>query len=297
MARDFYQILGVSETASQDEIKKQFRKLAKQHHPDRNKGDKSAEAKFKELSEAYDTLSDEKKRAEYDNLRKYGAFGGQGPGGFDPSQFSRGGGGRVNINSGDWEEILQSFFGGDSPFTGGGARTRRRTAHQPMPEPGRDLHADLSIGFMESVSGIARQIQVGTKKLNVKIPAGIDDSAKIRLAGQGEPGVAGGPNGDLIITVHVAPDPIFTRKGNDVYSSIEIPFSEAILGTKKPVRTLTKTVSLAIPAGTQSGTKLRLKGQGISANGLTGDQYVEVKVTIPKTLTANQRKMIEEWEG
>lgn len=297
MARDFYQILGVSETASQDEIKKQFRKLAKQHHPDRNKGDKSAEAKFKELSEAYDTLSDEKKRAEYDNLRKYGAFGPGGESGFDPSRYSQGRPGSVGGNPGDWEEILQSFFGGDSPFTGGGARTRRRTTRQPMPEPGRDLHADLPITFMESVSGATRQIQVGAKKLNVKIPTGIDDSAKIRLAGQGEPGIAGGPNGDLIITVHVAPDPIFTRKGNDVYSSIEIPFTEAILGTKRPVRTLTKTVSLAIPTGTQPGTKLRLKGQGISANGITGDQYVEVKITIPKNLTEKQRKMIEEWEG
>ncbi len=295
MASDFYQILGVSETASQDEIKKQFRKLAKQHHPDRNKGDKSAEAKFKEISEAYDTLSDEKKRAEYDTMRKYGAFSGQQTGGgFDFSQFGRSGQGTFGGDTSGLEDLLQSFFGGESPL-GGSTRTKRRTRYA-QPEPGNDLHADLTVSFMESVNGTTRQIQIGTKKLNVKIPAGIDNEGKIRLSGQGEPGMAGGPNGDLIITVHVAPDPHFTRKGNDIFSSIEIPFTEAIMGSKRSVRTLTKTVSLAIPAGTQPGSKLRLRGQGISANGVTGDQYVEVKVTIPKTLTAKQRKMIEEWE-
>lgn len=296
MPRDFYQILGVGETASQDEIKKQFRKLAKQYHPDRNKGDKAAEAKFKEISEAYDTLSDDKKRAEYDTLRRYGAFGGHtGQPGFDPSQFGRGNPGSVGEDN--WEEILSQFFGGDSPFTGGGTRTRRRTSRQTRPEKGRDIEAEITIPFLEAVNGVTKAIQVGPKKLNVRLPAGIDDGGRIRLAGQGEPGMFGGPNGDLLITVHLAPDPYFTRKGNDIYSTIEIPFTEAILGAKKSARTLTKTVSLAIPPGTQPGAMLRLKGQGINANGVIGDQYVEVKVTIPKTLTAKQKKMIEEWEG
>lgn len=296
MPRDFYQILGVGETASQDEIKKQFRKLAKQYHPDRNKGDKAAEAKFKEISEAYDTLSDEKKRSEYDTLRKYGAFGGQGgQPGFDPSQFGRGG--QTGFGGGDnWEEILSQFFGGESPFSGGGSRSRRRTARQSQ-MPGRDVEAELSISFMDAVSGTTRVIQVGPKKLNVRIPAGIDEGGRIRLAGQGEPGAFGGPNGDLLITVHVSPDAHFTRKGNDIYSTVEIPFTQAILGTKVPVRTLSKTVTLSIPPGTQPGAMLRLKGQGISANGTVGDQYVEVKVSIPSNLTVKQKKMIEEWEG
>ncbi|MBK7143440.1 MAG: J domain-containing protein [bacterium] len=297
MARDFYQILGVTETASQDEIKKQFRKLAKQHHPDRNKGDKSAEAKFKEISEAYDTLSDDKKRAEYDTLRRYGAFSGQGgpQGGFDPTQFRRGNPGSAGEEN--WEEILSQFFGGDSPFTGGGSRTRRRSSRQMPPQPGRDIEAEIIIPFMEAVTGTTRIIQVGSKKLNVRIPAGIDDNGRIRLAGQGEPGVNNGHSGDLLITVHLSPDPYFTRKGDDIYSSIEIPFTEAILGAKRSVRTLTKTVTLTIPPGTQPGAMLRLKGQGINANGTVGDQYVEVKVTIPKNLTDKQKKMIEEWEG
>jgi DnaJ-class molecular chaperone len=298
MARDFYQILGVTETATADEIKKQFRKLAKQHHPDRNKGDKSSEAKFKEISEAYDTLSDDKKRTEYDTLRRYGAFSGQGgqQGGFDPTQFRRGTqsttGGEEN-----WEEILSQFFGGDTPFTGGGSRTRRRSSRQIRPERGNDLEAEIIIPFMDAVNGATRMIQIGPKKLNVHIPAGIDENGRIRLGGQGEPGINNGPSGDLLITVHISPDPYFTRKGEDIYSSIEIPFTDAILGSKRSVRTLTKTVALAIPPGTQPGAMLRLKGQGISANGAVGDQYVEVKVSIPKNLTAMQKKMIEEWEG
>lgn len=304
MPRDFYQILGIGETATQDEIKKQFRKLAKQYHPDRNKGAKAAETKFKEISEAYDTLSDEKKRAEYDTLRKYGAFSGQGgqggQPGFDPSQFGRSRHGNepggTGFGDGDnWEEILAQFFGGETPFAGGTQRRRRGGRQQQM--PGRDVEAELMIPFMEAVNGTTRVIQVGSKKLNIRIPAGIDEAGRIRLAGQGEPGPFGGPSGDLLITVHVAPDPHFTRKGNDIYSAVEIPFTEAILGTKRSVRTLTKTVTLSIPPGTQPGAMLRLKGQGISANGAVGDQYVEVKVSIPKNLTVKQKKMIEEWEG
>lgn len=309
MAKDFYEVLGVSESASIEEIKKQFRKLAKKYHPDRNKGDKAAEEKFKEVSEAYETLSDSKKRTEYDTLRKYGAFAGgpqgpyaegYGPSGFDFSNFGNRGG-RTTVHFGGtgdvgdmegWDDILSSILGrtGKGRFDFGSA--------QQMPKRGNDLTSEISISFRESVNGTTRMLSLGRGKsrLKVKIPAGIEDGGKIRLAGQGEPGLYGGPNGDILITVRVMPDQQFTRKGNDIYSSVEISFIEAINGCKKNVSTLTKTVSLTIPPGTQPGTLLRLKGQGLSVNGVQGDQYVEVKVSIPKNLTEKQRKMLEEWE-
>ena len=165
-------------------------------------------------------------------------------------------------------------------------------------QKGADLTANLSISFMEAVNGTKRTITIGQtgKKLAVRIPKGIEDGGKIRLAGQGMPGPHGGNYGDLIITVHVMPDKTFERKGNDVYTSVTISFKEAILGCKVNVKTLTKTVALTVPPGTQPGTRMRLKGQGLAVTGSQGDLYVEIKVEIPKTLTEEQKKMLEEWE-
>jgi DnaJ-class molecular chaperone len=301
MAKDFYEILGVSESASKEEIKKKFRQLAKKYHPDRNKGDAEAERKFKEVSEAYETLSDDKKRREYDMMRKYGAFSGQGAGqggfgnaqGFDFSEVFGQGGGKAGFHfggqgAGGFEEVFSSIFGGGgaSPF---GQRARRQTK-------GPDLRTQLTISFWESVNGTTRILQVDGRKLEVKIPVGIENNGKIRLAGQGGPSQTGGPNGDLIITVKVMPDQNFERKGNDVYTKVDVSFKEAILGTKKEVKTLAKTVSLTIPPGTQPGTKMRLKGLGLNVGGKQGDQYVEIRVNIPKNLTEEQKKLLEEWE-
>ena len=173
----------------------------------------------------------------------------------------------------------------------------RRTRTTRQPQRGNDIQATLTVSFMESINGISRMIQVGEKKLKVKIPAGIDNGGKIRLAGQGEPGLHDGPNGDLIITVNVLPDSHFSRKGNDIYSPIEISFVDAIKGTKKSVQTLSKTISVSSPPGTQPGATLRLKGQGLNVGGKLGDHYVEIKVTIPKTLTEKQKKLLEEWDN
>jgi len=318
MNTDFYKTLGVAEDAGADEIKKVYRKLAKQYHPDRHKGDKAAEARFKEISEAYDTLKDPGKRAEYDNMRKYGAFTGGGPftgaqpggfsGGFDFSQFMRGGqrgGGGFHFDSqtgfGGFEDILSSLFGGGhggpSPFEQmnrrGGRAQRRRVSR------GSDMHLTVTISFMESVKGTRRMIQTRDKgkKLSVTIPAGIANFGKVRLRGQGHLGSYGGEQGDLIITVVVMPDQNFERKGNDIYSSVEVSFIEAIKGCKKEVKTLTRTVSLTVPPGTQPGTKMRLKGMGLDVGGKAGDQFVEIKVTIPTTLTDKQRQLLDEWEG
>jgi DnaJ-class molecular chaperone len=313
MGKSYYDILGVSENASPEEIKKAFRTLAKKYHPDRNPGDKTAEEKFKEISAAHETLSDPKKRQEYDMMRKYGAFTGAGarPGGagfggadFDFSDlFRQGKGGRGGFQtfrfSGSpgidgFEDIISSFFGGGDPFAGG--RKRRR----PRVQKGANLTAELSISFMEAVNGTKRTITIGqtSKKLAVSIPKGIEDGGKIRLAGQGMPGpqgVPGAQNGDLIITVRVMPDQQFERKGNDIYTSVVVSFKEAILGVQKEVRTLSKKVMLRIPPGTQPGTRMRLKGQGLAVTGSQGDLYVEIKVEIPKTLTEEQKKMLEGW--
>ncbi|UCE25670.1 MAG: DnaJ domain-containing protein [Candidatus Zixiibacteriota bacterium] len=309
MEQDYYKTLGVSENASAEEIKKAFRSLAKKYHPDKNKGDKRAEGKFKEVSAAYEVLSDSKKKAEYDTMRKYGAFAGAGGrGGFDPGQFSQfwerkgpnGGTFSFRMSSADgfgqFEDILSSMFGG----RGGSAESIfENDLHRARPRYAPDLTAELPISFMESINGATRTISVGNtgKKLKVKIPRGIEDGGKIRLAGQGQPGYNGQTNGDLIITVRVMPDQNFERKGNDVYTSVTVSFIDAMKGTRTQVKTLTKTVSLSIPAGTQPGTKMRLKGQGLAIGGKQGDLYVTVNVEIPKNLTEKQRKLLEEWEG
>ncbi len=310
MGRDFYEELGVSESASADEIKKSFRKLAKQYHPDRNPGDSVAEAKFKAVSEAYNTLSDAKKKAEYDNLRKYGAFSGMhhaGGQGADFSQFfSQGGGaGRGGFQSFGMggmngveglDDILSQFFGGGMGGRRGGPFSRRQ--RQRHPERGRDIEAAVRVSFMESARGTRKTLrgsQTG-KTLAVTIPAGVENGGKIRLTGQGGPGQLGGPNGDLIITVQVMADQNFERKGNDVYTNVKVSFKDAILGCKAEVKTLTKTINLSVPAGTQPGALMRLKGMGLAVGGKQGDQYVRIEVELPMSLTDAQRELLEKWE-
>lgn len=163
---------------------------------------------------------------------------------------------------------------------------------------GADIKTTMTVSFLESVHGTEKTLRNKNtgKQLKVKIPAGVEDGQKIRLRGQGNPGLYGGRNGDLIITVKVMPDQQFERKGNDVYTSTDISFKEAILGTKANVKTLTKTVALNIPAGTQPGAKLRLKGQGLAVGDSAGDLYVTVNVTIPKDISEKQKKLLEEWE-
>lgn len=307
---DYYKTLGVSETATPDEIKAAFRKLAKKYHPDRNKGSKASEARFKEISEANDTLSDPAKRSEYDMIRKYGQGGGPQ---FDPRQWqSQQGadadgmrsfrfnfdprGGTTEFESfGNLDEILEEVLGrSGGPTLGVGSKRRSR-----RPQRGEDIAVILPVTFAEAALG-AKKILRGKstgKTLTVNIPAGIDDGGEIRLEAHGRPGVNGGESGDLSIRVHVLPDPFFTREGNDIHSKLEISLREAILGCRKPVGTLHQTVSLSIPAGTQPGTQMRLKGQGIQAHGVTGDQYVEISVRIPTRLTERQKKIMEEWEG
>lgn len=251
-------------------------------------------------------------------MRKYGAFAGAGAGGpsgygsaEDFSRFFRQGtGGRGGFQTfrmdgaqgiEGLEDILQSFFGGER-FSDFGARFRRRSGpsarFDDIPARGSDAHATVTISFNEAVTGCHRTIRDRNsgKKISFTIPPGINDGGKVRLAGQGNPGQYGGPSGDLYISVRVMSDQQFDRKGNDIYTSVTIPFTTAILGGKAEARTLTKTVSLNIRPGTQPGTRLRLKGMGLSVGDQQGDVYVTVNVEIPTNLTERQRKMLEEWE-
>lgn len=293
-AGDYYQILGVSETASGDEIKKAYRKLAKQYHPDANPDDPKAADRFKEMSEAYHTLADPKRRQQYDQMRRFGgAFGGAhagagpgaGPGGF---AFEM-----------DVEDLggLGDLFSSMFDFGRG-----RRTAARRGPVRGRDLEVVAEVPFRTAARGgeltLSLPLRDGDQRtartIQLNVPAGVETGSRVRLSGQGEPGPGGGPPGDLIIVFRVAPDPFFTRDGLDLRSTVPINLAQAALGSKIRVRTVDgKRALLKIPPGTQSGTKFRIRGAGVEKDGRRGDLYVEVKVTVPETLDGRSRELIE----
>ena len=346
--RDYYEVLGVSKSASKDEIKKAYRKLSKQYHPDINKEPDAAD-KFKEIKEAYEVLSDEQKKAHYDQFghtdpnQGFGGFGGQDFGGF-----------------GGFEDIFSTFFGG------GGGRRRDPNA----PRQGADLQYTMTLSFEEAAFGKETEVEIpreencdtchgsgakpGTKvetcstcggsgqinveqntafgrmvnrrachvckgtgkqiphkcstcsgegkvkkrkKIQVKVPAGIDDGQQLRVSGQGEPGVNGGPAGDLYVVFHVRDHEFFERDGDDIYCEMPITFAQAALGDEIEVPTLHGKVKLKVPAGTQTGTRFRLKGKGISnVRGYgQGDQHVVVLVVTPKKLTEKQKQLLREF--
>ena len=287
--RDFYEVLGVSRSASQDEIRKAYKKLAKKFHPDVKPADPDAEKKFSEITEAYDALSDDAKRKAYDQIG-HSARGGAGGG--NPFQGFGGGGGGGSF---DLDDILGGMFGGGgNPFGGGGRRGQART------QKGQDAKAEITVPFIVAVEGGEHSVslQNGTKseRLSVRIPAGIEDGQSIRLAGQGNPGSGGGPAGDLIVTVHIATHPWFRRDGQNLLVDVPISPSEAALGAKVDVPTLTEgTVVLTVPPGTSSGAKLRLRGKGVlnHKTGDRGDQFVVLKISVPKDLSDEARALYE----
>jgi len=355
--KDYYATLGVPKTATEKEIKQAYRRLARKYHPDVNPGNKQAEEKFKEISEAYEVLSDKDKRAKYDQYGEYwrqatkaGAEGW--PGGFTTQtgpgapEFDLGGG---------FSDLFETLFGGRTRTTTSRGRTRQA--------PGRDITHDIEVTLEEAYSGATRNLVLtvpeacpvcggtgdqpgarrqtcptcrgtgrssgiggllgqdcetcggagtvaaercsncrGTgsverqRRLEVKIPPGVDEGSKIRLAGEGSPGVPGGPRGDLYLTVHVRPHPQFERKGDDLTVEVPITFPEAALGAEISVPTLTGRVKMKVPPGTQSGQSFRLAGLGmprLRGSG-RGDQYVKVKVTVPRNLAPREREIISE---
>jgi molecular chaperone DnaJ len=368
--KDFYAVLGVAKTASQDDIKKAYRGLARQLHPDRNPGDKKAEERFKEVSEAYDVLSDESRRREYDEMRQLfgsGAFRRSARAGgtpFDLSDLFGGGGGSPGTQTGGgrfggggggggFTDLFSSIFTGD----------RRRTATGPG--RGRDVEAELALSFADAVRGVTMPITlrapgvcdtchgsgaapgstprtcpkcrgaglvtsnqgsfsfsepcrecqgVGTivdekcpecrgtggvtkaRTINVRIPAGVNDGQRIRLAGRGEPGERGGPPGDLYVLVKVRPDDLFARSGDDLTLTVPVTFAEAVLGTDLRVPTFEGAVTVRVPPGTPSGRVLRVRGKGVARrDGQAGDLLVTVDVDVPKALSEEARKALEEF--
>jgi DnaJ-class molecular chaperone len=304
--QDYYKILGVSESATGDELKKAYRKLAKKYHPDATGGDKAKEARFKDITQAYDVLSDEKKRQEYDLQRKNPFAGGAESGGFSGfggfSDFASGrgrrGGGASRINV-DLEDMLRNFgvnMGEEGgPFAGARGAGARTAATR-----GTDVQANLDLTFSEAALGCEKPVvlEPGTpneRKLTMRIPAGVEDGETIRLAGQGRPSSHGGPAGNLLIKVNVQPHPRFRRKGADLEVEVPVHIDEAVLGGTIEVPTLEPTkATVKIPPGTSSGTQLRLRGKGAGdRRGGRGDLYGSVQIVVPKDVSSEARDLIK----
>jgi len=307
--RDPYDILGVSKSASEADIKKAFRNLAKKHHPDKHQGDKTAQQKFQEISGAYDLLSDKEKRAQYDagvigpdgNPRGFGGGGpGAGAGGFrqgnpfgDGGAGPFGGGGGFHFSfddhggsSGGFEDLFAQMMGG---------KRGARGAQQPRAAKGEDFSAAVTVSFEEAANGGTRRVVLANgEQIDVKIPAGVKDGQAVRVKGRGGAGRGGAPNGDVLLQVSVAPHPYMTRDGNDIRMDLPVTLKEAVLGGKVPVPTLTGTVALNVPANSNTGTVLRLKGKGVGG-AAPGDLYVRLVVSLPEGGDESLKAFLEGW--
>jgi molecular chaperone DnaJ len=269
--KDYYEILGVKKTATEAELKKAYRDLAKKYHPDKNKGNKEAENRFKEISEAYAVLSDADKRSQYDRLGReaFGPGGANPFAGFDFSEFmgnrggarrGAGGGGRGRSSTIDFTDIFGDLFGG-----GGGG------GFQQAPEP--EMQAELTIDFRDAILGTTMSLSINGTSIKVKIPEGIRDGQKIRVPRKGQ--------GNINITVHVRPHPFFERRGDDIYIDLPVTIGEAIRGAEVEAPTLHGPVRMRVPAGTQAGRTMRLTGKGVKKKSGAGDQYCRVQIVIP----------------
>jgi molecular chaperone DnaJ len=324
--RDYYEVLGVNKSATDAEIKKAYRKLAKKYHPDMNKDNPKAEELFKEVTEAYEVLSDKEKRKLYDQFGHaafdegvgqggaYGAGGqgfGSGAGGFGGQGFrggfSGGGGfgnGSFHFEGNPGDGYQEYYYTGDNLddifdgfFGGAGKKSRSRS------RDGEDVLAKVEVSFEEAALGADKVIRFRTpdgreQSLQVHIPAGIDSGQKIRLKGKGMPGQNGGGAGSLLLEVTVQSKPGFERKGMDIYTTVEIPFETAVLGGETIVPTLNGRVSCKIKEGTQSGTKIRLKGKGIVSMknpSQKGDEYAVIQIRVPRNLSADAKQKLQEY--
>ncbi len=289
-AKDYYQALGVGKDASVDEIKRAFRKLAVKYHPDKNPGDKEAEEKFKEINEAYAVLSDAEKKAQYDRF---------GSAGFH-QRYTQ-------------EDIFRGFDVGDlfkdmgfgtedifSRLFGGPHHHQRGFRYNVGRQPGEDFTMELTISFRDAFTGGERRVAFKRngrrEEIMVKVPAGVDNGARLRIQGKGGDGVRGGESGDLYLVIQVAPDPHFVREGDDIVVDKQIRFTEAALGTTLAVQTMDEVKRIKVPPGIQPGTRIRLKGFGFPHLGTAGrgDFYVRIGVSVPEQLTASQRTVLQE---
>jgi DnaJ-class molecular chaperone len=343
MAKDYYQILGVDRKADEKEIKRAYRKLARQHHPDINPNNKGAEAKFKEINEAFQVLSDKEKRSLYDQFgENYDKFQAGAPGGYASNThfnnanledlFNRhrpgGSGPRAqNVDPSEFGDLFDNLFSGARGSSGATTgRTQERggfnfggfggRARTRGPQKGQDIEQPLQISLPESIRGTQRALQLtitdpntghaDARNVTVKIPAGVKEGARVRVANQGASGTSGGGNGDLYLIISIAPHPFWTREGYDLRCEVPVTFAEAALGATIDVPTINGRVQMKIPAGTQSGQTFRLSGRGVphlAKNGSApngkeaGDQYVKIKIAVPKNLSPREEELIKELSG
>lgn len=306
--KDYYKTLGVSKTASQDEIKKAYRKLAVKYHPDKNKGNKEAEDKFKEVNEANEVLSDPEKRKKYDELGenwKYYQQSGD-SGGFDWSQYAGQGNQGYTRHSyeGDFgdpfgnqgfSDFFETLFGGGRGFSSGTQKGRRGARRATL--KGDDLNAELSITLEDAYKGAEKLFDLNGQSIKLKIKPGISDGQVLKLSGKGNPGYNGGTAGDLMLKIHVLHDPLFERKGNDLYTDLRVNLYSAVLGGKSSLRTFKGTINVNIPRESQNGKVLRLKGMGMPVYGKagqSGDLYAKIIIEIPTNLSVKEEKLFKE---
>jgi molecular chaperone DnaJ len=339
-AQDFYQTLGIKKDASTDEIKRAYRKLARKHHPDLNPGDKTSEKKFKDINEAYEVLSDTKKRTEYDQYGKAAFDGTGGSEGFRTQDFGFGAGGSEDI----FADLFSHFRHSEAPLKGTDLETRLKITLEEAykgvaksikltrevsckscrgsgAEASKTCTSCRGSGSIKQSRGVFRLSQpcpacrgsgkivsrtcktcrgkgstMASETIKVKIPPGADTGSRVRLRGMGGAGSEGGPAGDLLIELTVAPHEIFRREGNNIYVDVPVTVTEAVLGGKINVTTLDGTVSMTLPPGTDSGKKFRLKGKGIpdKRRGVTGDEFAVIKIVVPKKVTEKTREALEE---
>jgi curved DNA-binding protein len=294
--KDYYKILGVPKSATTEEIKKAFRKLAVKYHPDKNAGNKESEEKFKEISEANEVLSDPEKRKKYDTLgenwKQYQQQGSQQQEGFDWARYQNTGGQQrsYSYSSEDFgqgenfSDFFESIFGGRY----GGSQSSQK---------GNDYRAEAEISLEEAYTGTFRVMEVNGEKLQMKFKPGINDGQELRIKGKGAPGINKGARGDIYITIHIPPHPHFERKGNDLYCETPVDLYTLMLGGKATIRTLKGTIKIDIPKETDNGKTLRLKGMGMPIFGkedVFGDLYAKTKVVLPKNLTKEEINLFEQ---
>ena len=294
-SKDYYQLLGVDRSATADQIRKAYRKLARTYHPDVNKSSEAA-TKFAEVTEAYEVLSDAKKRKAYDRFGHAGV--GVGAGGFSPGGWSTNVGPGGGVDAGDFADAFEQFFGagGGSPF---GGRVSPTAQPRPVPKRGRDLTHSLSVSFMTAARGGSEQVRIssgdsGMQTISVKIPPGTQPGVKLRIKGRGQAGSSGGQPGDLILTVTAGHHPYFRREGLDLLIDVPITIAEAVLGVAVTVPLLKGCVQIKFPSGTSSGQRLRVPGKGLQdAKGEYGDFLAVVQIVAPESLSEQGRGLLD----
>lgn len=308
MAEDFYNVLGVTKSATEEEIQKAYRSLARKYHPDLNENSEEAKSKFQKVQQAYDVLSDKDKRQMYDQIgpdfERY-QQGGGGPGGqmpfeFDLNSMFGGGGGQPGGGFGGLDDLLRQFQAAGGQGGGNGGYGGQPFGHGPQgraPRKGSDVKVEITVPFQTAIQGGSANVSFNkggkVETIEIKIPAGIESGKKLRLKGQGNPSPNQGPAGDALVVVNVAPHPCYVRKRNNLEVKVPISVKEAILGGKIDVPTPGGTTTVTIPAGSSSGKKLRLKGMGVKAAGQEGDLLVELEIVLPEVIDDELVKMAE----